>query len=80
MVGQQDFQQRHTPTIRGVAMANTHFGGIAQAFGFVGSVTAAAGTGDIVLGGIGQYVQFFTYPIKIHNLEIIQSKIWKYSN
>ena len=54
-VGQQDFQQRHTPTVRRVTVANARPRGAAQATSArIALHRAAAGTRRVVFRRIGQ--------------------------
>lgn len=82
IVGQHHLQQGDAAPVLGKAVADAHAAyGVAQHAGAVGAHRSAARTGDVVLGRLGQYLQFIQY-IFVHNhspesLTIGRTKIQK---
>lgn len=48
-------------------MTNTHAGAVTKTLIFIGTVTAAARTGNIILGSIRQNIQLLLNTFKIHS-------------
>jgi hypothetical protein len=65
VIGKQYFEQRNTPPILGIAMANA-VAGIPQTLIMVLALAPARSARHIILGRISQYAQFFHYPFRIH--------------